>query len=607
MRNLVRFLSLVVAILASATPGAAAEQAWVEVRSPHFSVVTDGGEKRGREVALRFEQMRTIFGTLFTKVNVNIPVPLQIIAFRNQKELRANAPLFNGKPIELSGYYQMGEDRNFILLDLSSNNAYEAVFHEYAHLLLNGNFPRTPLWFDEGFAEYYSTIKILGKDVVIGDAAEGRMQYLYSNRINTLQLFSVVHESKEYNVSGGDRQNVYAHSWLMVHYLFDAKKLNEANAYFDLVRKNVPVDEAIKRAFGVEAKELDKTVDAFYRSGKLMKGTMKAPQGVSDVEFEAHPLSALDMRAMIADLHLHSPDYQEQAVTEFEAVLQEDGNNAAAHRGLGYAYLRKNQMDKAREHFSRAASLNSTDARVHYYSALLLNHQGFSDDRDEAMREMKSELEKAIALDPGFADSYSLLAFVQMATGDKDEAMQSLRKALQLNPRNENYQLNMARYLAADDKLDEAESLLKSLKGSDNPQTESMAESQLRWIAESRQRRIELQERIKRTEESSSAAFDVDETRETESGQSVAEVNVPLKPARFLKGRLTSVQCNEDGSAVLTIASGKSNWRMRTHNRTRLVLIGADTFSCDWRNKNVGVNYVPSAESQGSLISLELQ
>ena len=35
--------------------GFAGEPQWLEVRSPNFSVVTDAGEKRGREVAMRFE------------------------------------------------------------------------------------------------------------------------------------------------------------------------------------------------------------------------------------------------------------------------------------------------------------------------------------------------------------------------------------------------------------------------------------------------------------------------------------------------------------------------------------------------------------------------
>ena len=100
----------------------AGDAQWIEVKSPHFSVVTDAGEKRGRETAMRFEQMRAVFGALLTKANVNIPVPLQIVAFRNSKEMQQFAPLWNGKPVQLSGLFQGGEDRSFIMLDMSAEN-----------------------------------------------------------------------------------------------------------------------------------------------------------------------------------------------------------------------------------------------------------------------------------------------------------------------------------------------------------------------------------------------------------------------------------------------------------------------------------------------------
>src|ERR1700746_3734045 len=95
----------------------ASEPQWVEVRSPNFSVITDAGEKKGRDVALHFEQMRSVFGTLMTKANVNLPVPLQIVAFRNTKEMRQVAPIFKGKPTELAGLFQGGEAPRFLILD----------------------------------------------------------------------------------------------------------------------------------------------------------------------------------------------------------------------------------------------------------------------------------------------------------------------------------------------------------------------------------------------------------------------------------------------------------------------------------------------------------
>src|SRR5215813_12250107 len=122
---------------------------WLEVKSPNFSVVTDAGEKRGREVAMRFEQMRAVFSALMTKANVNLPVPLQIVAFRNTKEFKQFAPLWHGKPTQLAGLFQGGSDRSFILLDMSVENPYPTVFHEYGHQLMNGNLAQeADTWFE---------------------------------------------------------------------------------------------------------------------------------------------------------------------------------------------------------------------------------------------------------------------------------------------------------------------------------------------------------------------------------------------------------------------------------------------------------------------------
>src|SRR5436853_7274884 len=116
-------LFLFILTLLKVPPSAYADgPAWVEVKSPHFSVATDAGEKRGREVAMRFEQMRAVFASLMVNANVNIPIPLQIVAFRNTKEMRQFAPLWQGKPTQLAGLYQGGEDRSFIMLDMSVEN-----------------------------------------------------------------------------------------------------------------------------------------------------------------------------------------------------------------------------------------------------------------------------------------------------------------------------------------------------------------------------------------------------------------------------------------------------------------------------------------------------
>src|SRR5437588_7175108 len=90
----------------------AAEPPWLEIHSPHFTVITDAGEKKGREVALRFEQMRAVFALLLSKERLNQSVPLTILAFKNDKSYYQVAPLHQGQPIGVPGFFLLGEDQD---------------------------------------------------------------------------------------------------------------------------------------------------------------------------------------------------------------------------------------------------------------------------------------------------------------------------------------------------------------------------------------------------------------------------------------------------------------------------------------------------------------
>ena len=129
----------------------------MEVRSPNFSVITDAGEKRGARSrdALRANARRLRrFDDQGERKSCRFR--LQIVAFRNTKEMRQVAPLFNGKPTQVAGLFQEGADRSFIMLDMSVENPWTVVFHEYAHQLMNGNLQgEFAPWFEEGFADVF--------------------------------------------------------------------------------------------------------------------------------------------------------------------------------------------------------------------------------------------------------------------------------------------------------------------------------------------------------------------------------------------------------------------------------------------------------------------
>src|SRR5271169_3443434 len=152
---------LVFVLFLTAPPKSAASE-WIRIRSPHFEIVGDVSEKRGREIALRFEQMRNVFEKLLSADKLNSPIPLQIIAFRNSKELAQVLPRRNGKPPEgIAGWFLHSDDMNFVALDASLESGFPIAYHEYAHTVLHANYSNLPLWFDEGFATYYEATKIL--------------------------------------------------------------------------------------------------------------------------------------------------------------------------------------------------------------------------------------------------------------------------------------------------------------------------------------------------------------------------------------------------------------------------------------------------------------
>jgi Tfp pilus assembly protein PilF len=581
----------------------AGEAQWVEVHSPHFSVITDAGDKRGRQAALRFEQMRTAFGIFLQKTKVNTPIPLEIVAFRNTKEMRQFVPLWKGKPIELAGLFQGGEDRSFILLDMSVEDPWTVVFHEYGHQLQNGNLSLDMQpWFDEGFAEFFSTIQATNNNVDIGRPSKTNASILFNNRLmKVVDLFQVKQQSATYNESGDRRSIFYAESWLVVHYIYDNNLGAKLAAYFDLVlNKNQPVDQAIQTAFGMTPANFDKALDSYLHADIYKYYPIAIPPGLDASTFTVKPLEPLEVRAQLADVKLHSSDYLDAAMQEFADILKQQPDNQAALRGMGYGYLHKHDMKQAGEYFDKAAQADSNDPRVLYYSAVLARQEGLSSDPEKAAK-LQKQLEKAISLDPDFADSYSVLAFVLMSENKASEALPVMQKAVALNPRNEAYSMNLAQLYMMQRKYDESIGLLEQLSKSPQQGVAMMATQNLQSVT-----------RMKEMETSGHPVIMTQVGGEVVSETRIVNTNPPpvitAAPVRFLKGKLLSVDCSDPKAAMLKLAvDTKTTWTFHIADRSHALVLGADTFSCSWTNQKVAINYRKTGETSGDVVSLEVQ
>jgi hypothetical protein len=668
--------AILLGFLLSASAPAAEPSPWLEIHSTHYRVITDAGEKRGKEVALRFEQMRGVFATFpFIKEHLNEPVPLTILAFKSDKTYYQTAPLHQGQPIDVPGFFLPGDDQNFIILNLFEAEPWRAVAHDFAHLLLNYNYPQVPGWFDEGLAEYFGSIRLDDRKYEIGGDPELHAaftedllqnQHEVRNPAKSLtellggqvwlalpDLLTMKHDTSTYT-EGTHHTLFYAQSWMTMHYLLHEKKLPETGIYFDLVEnQHVPVEEAIQKAYGMTPAQFDQAVKDYFHSlaplflaldASKQSGSPATEQpqvysfpevvGPNDRVITAKTLPETDARALADEAKIRIPARRDAALEELQALAtapnptpakkadkKDDSSNALlvavagneiAHRALAWDHLQRGEFDAAAEELGDAAALNQNDMWIRYYLSLLKYRMSQAKHGDiQSLPNMMQDLRAVLDWYPEFADAYDLLAMARMEGGGPVAAMQAERAAIQLSPRNQQYTFHLAEIYVEDKKWAAARNLLDSLKTSSNPQVAAAARERLEQLETEQKYGISNATAASASKLSKqSSPFDVleqDAAKRDAEAKTAQSGTADRRPAKFLQGRLVDVDCSQSPAAVLTVTSGGVVLKLRTRDYKALLLIGADTFSCEWNNRSVSVNYKPGGLSDGDLVSVEVQ
>jgi Flp pilus assembly protein TadD len=480
--NRITFLVLVIASLGGVTPA----QEWATVRSPHFVVTTDAGEKRSRELALRFEEMRHVFEKLLSNDKLTSPIPLQILAFRNSKGFGQVAPSKNGKPdTGIVGVFQTGGDMNFIALDLSTESGYPVVFHEYAHYVLHANYRWLPLWFDEGLARYYETIKIDKGHLQIGDSPKYLDTFLYHRALMpVVELFGITNDAKIYGENSDRRQLFYDQSWVVVHYLFDKQKMGEFAKYMELTsNQHMPISNAIEAGFSMTPKKFDSKIASYLNFSQRQIFNVDESSGIDESGFTSQPLNQNDAEALIANMHFHSNDRHEQSVGEYKDVLSKNPNQVDANLGLGYAAFLSKKYDEAETYFRKAASADVKNARGQFLFGILQLYRDSTDEnKQEHLLDAWTHLKAAATLSPELAQAHSELGTTLSRLGDKDGAIKEATTAARLNQGNESYFMNLAELCFESKKYEQAKAVYAQLTSSSDPKIAALANQRLEVI-----------------------------------------------------------------------------------------------------------------------------
>ena len=457
MRRHLLTLKLLFAVLSVSAFAAPAQ--WTEVRSDHFAVLTDAGEKQGRQIVDQFERMRWMFHTLFPKMNVDPAEPISIIVLKNYKSFQTLEPaeyLAKGQ-MRLGGLFLKTQNRDYVLLtlDAEQEHPYATVYHEYTHLQFSGDSEWMPLWLDEGLAEFIQNTDIHDKNVILGQPSVSDILYLRQNQLMPVEtLFKVDHNSPYYHEE--QKGSVfYAQSWALTHYLQvndHDKHLHQMNDYLALMRNHEDPVEAARKAFG-DLKQLQATLSGYIHNGSYKEFVLNsAAAPLDEASYRAKQVTQTEADAERADF-LACVGRKQDALNLLDSVLQADPKNAQAYETKGNIAFRDGDRETARKWFGEAVKLDSQSYLANYYFAAMTIGSGVSGQAAS----IESSLRAAIRLNASFAPSYDELAlYFAREHRNLDEAYQLEIHAIQLDRGNVSYRINASTILMTQGKYDDA-------------------------------------------------------------------------------------------------------------------------------------------------------
>lgn len=461
-----RVLTPFALLIASCGIALASADQWVEVRSDHFRVLTDAGEKQGRHILDQFERMRWMFKTLFPKLNVDPPAPIVVLAAKNQKTfstLEPEAYLAKGQ-LQLAGYFMKASDKNYILLRLDAEeerHPFATVYHEYTHLQFSPIADSLSLWLNEGLAEFFQNTDIRNKDVQIGEASVDDLLYLRQNRLIPLPVLFKVDANSPYYHQEQKGSIFYSESWALTHFLEISdreKHTHRIQDYIALIGQHQDPVAAAEQAFG-DLKQLQHALDSYIGAAtykQFVLSTAAAP--IDESTYKVRALAQSDSDAARADVLAYVQRLKDSQAL-LDQVLKNDPNNAQAHETMGFLAMRDGRIDEALKWYAEAVKLDSQSYLAQYnYAELLMRERSGDNDKN-----IEQSLRASIRLNPRFALAYDQLASLYgMRHENLEEAQKLALQAIKLDPGNLSIRINAANVFMSASRYDDAANILQS-------------------------------------------------------------------------------------------------------------------------------------------------
>ncbi len=537
---------------------------WLEVRSPHFTVVSDAGPKQAQHVAGGFERVRAAFRLAFPEIRLDPSTPFVIIAVKDRAELEALMPPqahLKGAP-QWTGWFEESREKDYALIQLNTGNdsSFRTPLQGYTFILAGLSPMRVPLWLSQGLSEYYGDSLIENKEVVLGKPDGAYLSVLRQTEMIPLKtLLAVNRRSPYYNRE--DKMTVFdAETWALTHYLMSQGfKQNRSliAEYIQLLGNKMDPVLAATEAFG-NLDDLENNLDRYVRLFSYTAIRVKGSTVVDDSTFVARPLSRSAAEAVRGDF-LAATGNVSAGRAMLEDAIKLDPQDATPCESMGFLEYRQGHVAKAEQWFARAVQLNTQNYLTQYYYGTIAMSQPM-DAATEAR--VESSLRESVHINRKFAPAWNALASFYSSRGEHfHQAHTDAVMAVQLDPSNFGYRITTAQVLL---QMMQPENAIRVAESAE-PFAHSMAESS---VAEEVVRQAQRYMAYQKAEAArAQAAGKAEANQETKASSFAPEQpasapgpQLPIHPPELVRrgsataaGDITAVQCTRSAGMEINL------------------------------------------------------
>ncbi len=474
------------------------ETRWYRAESQHFVVYSNVDRQDATFLLNQLERFRYVLrGFLHQDAEPETPEAKTEIYYLSQPDDLniAHQPLDFLYPIGLykscedgtqayATYMYYGDTAQLPLEQRPENEGLSYVFEAYArHYFYQNSYDKQPVWFIDGFAHYFSTVRFEGNQAILGMAPQPLVNLLRNDAPSRLDYTELLTLESDVRHTVPYKMEYQARAWLLAHYILSSPENQKAfHTYKAAVDSGTSPAKAFEAAFDMTPAKFSQV------SSQLLRGQLEATKATfkalpeAEVSFFTLPESADRLLLWGSALKAcPSQMYGKSLLSRIRTEAPKFPDSELARRTLIRAEAIWGDPDVA-----IAASTQAEDAEGLYLlgrAELSLAAKSTGDARLTALKAARQAFAKASATDPTSATVawYYYRSAVMMDGKPDEEAQSAALIAWQQAPEIDTFALHAGLVYAWLGRKDEALQALKTV--ADNPRGRELRPVAQAWMA----------------------------------------------------------------------------------------------------------------------------